>query len=141
QGRDRPCRLRQLHDGHRDDRRRARPRQVHMTDGPMIDFLIITGLSGAGASQAADTFEDLGWFVIDNLPPSLVMKVADLAQAPGSSTERVALVVRTGGDLAEITSNLAGLRATDARVRVLFLEASNDVLVRRFEDTRRRHPW
>ena len=107
----------------------------------MIDFLIITGLSGAGASQAADTFEDVGWFVIDNLPPSLVMKVADLAQAPGSSTERVALVVRTGGDLAEITSNLAALRTTDARVRVLFLEASNDVLVRRFEDTRRRHPW
>ncbi|HEX6597318.1 MAG TPA: RNase adapter RapZ, partial [Acidimicrobiales bacterium] len=59
----------------------------------MSEFLIITGMSGAGRSTAADTFEDLGWFVIDNLPPELVPKVVELAQAPRSSIEHVALVV------------------------------------------------
>jgi UPF0042 nucleotide-binding protein len=106
----------------------------------MSEFLIITGVSGAGRSQAADTFEDLGWFVIDNLPPALISKVAELVQVPGSTTERVALVVGTGHYLGEVTPALDQLRATSARVRVLFLEASDEVLVRRFENTRRRHP-
>ncbi len=106
----------------------------------MSEFLVITGVSGAGRSQAADTFEDLGWFVIDNLPPALIAKVAELVQAPGSTTERVALVVGTGHYLDEVTPALDLLRATGARVRVLFLEASDEVLVRRFENTRRRHP-
>ena len=106
----------------------------------MSEFLVITGVSGAGRSQAADTFEDLGWFVIDNLPPALIGKVAELVQAPGSTTERVALVVGTGHYLDEVTPALDLLRATSSRVRVLFLEASDEVLVRRFENTRRRHP-
>jgi RNase adapter protein RapZ len=106
----------------------------------MGEFLIITGLSGAGRSQAANTFEDLGWFVIDNLPPALIAKVSELVQAPGSTTERVALVVGTGAYLDELTPALAGLRGTGARVRILFLEASDEVLVRRYENTRRRHP-
>ena len=105
----------------------------------MSDFLIITGLSGAGGSTAADTLEDLGWFVIDNLPPALISKVAELVQAPGASTERVALVVRTEHYLAELVRALDQLRTT-ARVRVIFLEASDEVLVRRYENTRRRHP-
>jgi UPF0042 nucleotide-binding protein len=106
------------------------------------DFLVITGLSGAGRSTAADTLEDLGWFVIDNLPPSLIGKVAELVGRPGSETERVALVVGKGGEehLEDTSPALASLRATGARVRVLFLDASDDVLVRRFEETRRRHP-
>jgi RNase adapter protein RapZ len=104
------------------------------------EFLIIAGVSGAGRSQAADTFEDLGWFVIDNLPPALIGKVAELVQAPGSLTERVALVVGTGHYLNEVTPALDQLRATAGRVRILFLEASDEVLVRRFENTRRRHP-
>jgi UPF0042 nucleotide-binding protein len=105
----------------------------------MSEFLVITGVSGAGRSQAADTFEDLGWFVIDNLPPALIGKVAELVQAPGAA-ERVALVVGTGHYLDEVTPALDQLRATSARVRILFLEASDEVLVRRFENTRRRHP-
>jgi len=105
----------------------------------MSEFLIITGVSGAGRSQAADTFEDLGWFVIDNLPPALIGKVAELVQAPGAA-QRVALVVGTGRYLDEVTPALDQLRATASRVRVLFLEASDEVLVRRFENTRRRHP-
>ena len=106
----------------------------------MSEFLIITGLSGAGRSQAADTFEDLGWFVIDNMPPALLPKVTELVQAPGSTTERVALVVGTGAYFDELTAALEQLRRTAGRVRVLFLEATTEVLVRRYENTRRRHP-
>ena len=106
----------------------------------MSDFLIITGLSGAGRSQAANTFEDLGWFVIDNLPPALISTVVELVQKPGSETERVALVVRTEHYLDELSTALDQLRKSSARVRILFLEASDEVLVRRYENTRRRHP-
>jgi UPF0042 nucleotide-binding protein len=104
------------------------------------EFVVITGLSGAGRSQAANVLEDLGWFVIDNLPPALIDKVAELAQAPGTTIERVALVIGPKAGLSELTKSLATLRATNARVRVLFLEASDKVLVRRYTDTRRRHP-
>ena len=106
----------------------------------MAEFLIITGLSGAGRSQAADTFEDLGWFVIDNLPPSLIGKVAELVNSEGSTTERVALVVGTGAYLDEVMPALDQLRHRVGRLRILFLEASTEVLVRRYENTRRRHP-
>ena len=104
------------------------------------EFVVITGLSGAGRSQAADILEDLGWFVIDNLPPALIAKVAELVQSPGSTTERVALVVGTGQYFDELTGALEQLRGTTRRVRTLFLEASDEVLVRRYENTRRRHP-
>jgi len=106
----------------------------------MSEFIIITGVSGAGGSTAGDTFEDLGWFVIDNLPPALISKVVELVQTPGATTEKVALVVRTEHYLDELSTALDDLRETSARVRVLFLEASDDVLVRRYENTRRRHP-
>jgi UPF0042 nucleotide-binding protein len=115
----------------------------------MAEFLIITGLSGAGRSQAGATFEDLGWFVIDNMPTPLITKVADLMTtaepsggADGAGAERVALVVgRRAGQLNELTGAVEELRATiEGRVKVLFLEASDEVLVRRFEGTRRRHP-
>ena len=108
----------------------------------MSEFLIIAGLSGAGRSTAADAFEDLGWFVIDNLPPTLIGKVSELADRPGSETERVALVVGRGGGehLEELGPSLEELRKGVERVRVLFLEASDEALVRRFEGTRRRHP-
>lgn len=106
----------------------------------MSEFVVITGLSGAGRSQAADDLEDLGWFVIDNLPTELIPKVVELVQAPGSSTPRVALVVGLGAHQGDLLHALADLRATGARVRQLFLDASTDVLVRRYEGTRRRHP-
>jgi UPF0042 nucleotide-binding protein len=107
------------------------------------EFLLITGLSGAGRSNAANTFEDLGWFVIDNLPPALIGKVAELVRAPGSTTEQVALVVGTGPLLEyldALPAALDALRSTGARVRILFLEASDEVLIRRYENTRRPHP-
>ena len=107
----------------------------------MSEFVIITGLSGAGRSQAADDLEDLGWFVIDNLPTELIPKVVELVRAPGSETPRVALVVGAGARHAELIPHLAALRASGARVRQLYLEASTEVLVRRYEGTRRRHPF
>jgi UPF0042 nucleotide-binding protein len=110
----------------------------------VADILIISGLSGAGRSQAAATFEDLGWFVIDNMPTPLITRVAELILAPGTDStaaSRVVFVVgRAGGQLDDLTDAIAQLRDTTARVRLLFLEASDDVLVRRFEGTRRRHP-
>jgi RNase adapter protein RapZ len=106
----------------------------------MSDFLVITGLSGAGRTQAAKVFEDDGWFVIDNLPTALIDKVAELAQAPGTSIEHVALVLGAR-DVDELTQALSRLRSQADRLRVLFLDASDRTLVRRFEDTRRPHPF
>jgi UPF0042 nucleotide-binding protein len=110
------------------------------------EFLVVTGMSGAGRSTAAATLEDIGWFVIDNLPAALIMKMAEMIDLPGSEIQRVALVIGRGGgstgseyfdDLPDV---LDALRADRNRVRVLFLEASDDVLIRRYEGTRRRHP-
>ncbi|MHB1923154.1 MAG: RNase adapter RapZ [Acidimicrobiales bacterium] len=109
----------------------------------MIDFVVVAGLSGAGRSTAAATLEDLGWFVIDNLPPSLMGKVAELVGTSGSETEKVALVIGRGGGeeyVEDVSPALQSLRSTGNRVRVLFLEAADDVLIQRFEGTRRRHP-
>ncbi|MGQ0521223.1 MAG: RNase adapter RapZ [Actinomycetota bacterium] len=110
----------------------------------MAEYLIITGLSGAGRSTAAATLEDLGWLVIDNLPPSLIPQVSQLALTPGSETEKVALVSGRSGPavVEELTAAIDQLReSAGGQVRVLFLDAADDVLVRRFEGTRRRHPF
>ncbi len=108
----------------------------------MAEYLIVAGLSGAGRSSAAATLEDLGWFVIDNLPAALITKVAELASRPGSERDRFCFVVGRGGAeaMAEVPPAIAALRSSGARVRVCFLDASDEVLVRRFEGTRRRHP-
>lgn len=106
----------------------------------MSEFIVITGLSGAGRSSAGDHLEDLGWFVIDNLPPQLIPKVAELAVAPGATFDRVVFVAGTGPEFEELVPVLRQIRAGNSTVRVLFLEASTDVLVRRYEGSRRRHP-
>ena len=112
-----------------------------MDDASTLDITVVTGMSGAGRSAAADVLEDLGFFVIDNLPPALIPKVAELGKGR-EGTSRFALVVdtRAGDFLPELESALAELRETGARTRVLFLDASDEVLVRRFDATRRRHP-
>jgi UPF0042 nucleotide-binding protein len=106
-----------------------------------LDVTVITGMSGAGRSEAADVLEDLGFFVIDNLPPALIGKVAELARG-GGRPHRYGLVVdvRSGVFIDDLGAALADLRASGARTRVLFLDASDETLVRRFEATRRRHP-
>lgn len=106
-----------------------------------LDVTIITGMSGAGRSEAANVLEDLEFFVIDNLPPALIGKVADLARGKDRPV-RYALVVdvRSGEFMAELLESLEELRASGARTTILFLDAPDDVLVRRFEATRRPHP-
>ena len=107
-----------------------------------MEFAVVTGHSGAGRSQAANFLEDLGWFVIDNLPAALLPKVSELAGVADTRYDRVALVSGSGEDAEELTAAIRALReADDSRVRVIFLQASTPVLVRRYESTKRPHPW
>jgi UPF0042 nucleotide-binding protein len=108
----------------------------------MAEYLFLVGMSGAGRSTAAAIFEDRGWFVIDNLPPALLGRIGELANQPGSEYERLCLVSGRGGyeGLNELQPAIASLKSSGARVRVLFLEATDDILVRRYEGSRRRHP-
>jgi len=104
-------------------------------------FTLITGLSGAGRSEVARSLEDLGYFVVDNLPPALLPKMAELTTRPGSPT-RVAIVVdaRGGVYFSELSEALEELRALERDAKIVFLEASDEDLVQRYEATRRRHP-
>jgi RNase adapter protein RapZ len=112
-----------------------------MTTPPELDITIVTGLSGAGRSEAANVLEDLGFFVIDNLPPLLIPKVAELARAPGRPPTRYALGADVrSGSLEDLHLALEQLREAGARTRIVFLEAADDVLVRRYEASRRKHP-
>lgn len=108
-------------------------------EGP---FTIITGLSGAGRSEAAKALEDLGYFVVDNLPPALLPKLAELAARPGGPGGRVAIVVdaRGGVFFGELSKALEELDELGISYRILFLEASDEELVNRYEATRHRHP-
>jgi RNase adapter protein RapZ len=107
-----------------------------------VDVVVISGLSGAGRSEAAKALEDFGWFVVDNLPPTLLKTMLLLALAPGNDLKRIAVVIdaRGGTFFPEALSELHKLRRDVCNYRLLFLEASDDVLVRRFEAPRRRHP-
>ena len=107
-----------------------------------VSFIVITGLSGAGKSEAARCFEDMGYFCIDNLPPSLVSRMAELCALPGSSVKKVALVsdVRSGTFFEDLHAALDYLREREIDYRVLFLQASDEALVKRFKETRRPHP-
>jgi len=107
-----------------------------------IDFIVVTGMSGAGKSAASRCLEDLGFFCIDNLPATLIPKVAELCAQSEKRIERVCLGVdaREGRFLDDLSGILADLRRDGHRVRVLFLDASDEVLVRRFSETRRPHP-
>jgi len=103
---------------------------------------VVTGMSGAGRSTTAASLEDLGWFVIDNLPPAIIPRLGELVSGPGTDTQRVALVAgRAGsGKADELLEAIDRLGQGQHIVRVLFLDAPDDVLVRRYEGTRRRHP-
>ncbi len=109
---------------------------------PRLHVIILTGLSGAGRSQAANALEDSGFFVVDNLPADLVPAVVDSLGGPNSDRGRIAIVVDSRGGLTaeDLESALNTLRGNGIRVTVLFLDATDAVLIRRFEETRRRHP-
>ncbi len=106
----------------------------------VTDFVLITGMSGAGRSTAAGVLEDRGWFVIDNLPTSLMGKVAELATAPGSTIDQVALAIGPGAMFEDPSALLGPLRDAEGPLRVVFLDATTDALVQRYDGTKRRHP-
>ncbi|MBW3662262.1 MAG: RNase adapter RapZ [Actinobacteria bacterium] len=108
-----------------------------------VEVLVVTGMSGAGRTHAAKVLEDLGYFVIDNLPPMLISRVTELARTPGSSVDRIVLVTDVRGRefFDALEDEVSRLReAEDVDLRLIFLEASDDELVARFEASRRRHP-
>ena len=106
------------------------------------ELLIVTGMSGAGRSTVGNALEDLGWYVVDNLPPQMLGPVADLFTQAKTPLPRLAVVidVRGGEFFAELSQNLATIRDRDLNIRVLFLEATDAALVKRFESVRRPHP-
>lgn len=109
---------------------------------PDIEVALVTGLSGAGLSTAAKVLEDLGWYVADNLPPELITRMVDLGSSESSRIPKLAVVIdmrsrRFSGDLATVVTEV---EEKAPQTRVLFLDAADPVLVRRFEQNRRSHP-
>ncbi len=109
---------------------------------PNASIAIITGLSGAGKSHALKTLEDLGYFCVDNLPPSLIPKFLELCSQGVEPKEKIALVVdiRGGEFFQDLTDALAEIRAQGINPLILFLEADDNTLIKRYKLTRRRHP-
>lgn len=106
------------------------------------ELLLVTGMSGAGRSTVGNALEDLGWYVVDNLPPQMLDPIADLFQLAKTPLPRLAVVidVRGGEFFGALTDHLVTLRGRGVNLRVLFLEASDSTLIKRFEQVRRPHP-
>jgi UPF0042 nucleotide-binding protein len=106
------------------------------------ELLVVTGMSGAGRSTVGNALEDQGWYVIDNLPPQLLGPISDLFSLSKATLPRIAVIidVRGGEFFNELQTYLGQLRARDINVRLLYLEANDQALVKRFESVRRPHP-
>jgi len=107
-----------------------------------MEFIIVTGLSGAGKSRAIEVMEDIGFYCVDNVPPAMIAKFAELCFGTGSKMDKVAIVTDVrGGDLFDsLTENLAALTSSGWEYKILFLDASDAALVKRYKETRRKHP-
>ncbi|WRS28102.1 RNase adapter RapZ [Oscillospiraceae bacterium MB08-C2-2] len=107
-----------------------------------MEFIIITGMSGAGKSQAVGALEDIGYFCVDNVPPHLLTKLAELPVQSGGCMQKVAVVmdVRSRDMFADFESSLDALKENQCPFQVLFLDSSDEVLLRRYKETRRKHP-
>ena len=116
--------------------------QAHSSKKSFRQLVVITGLSGSGKGSVLKTFEDLGLYCVDNLPIDLIPKFADLCHQPGSRIERAAVVVdiREGEVLSRLPAMYQTLHRDGLKLSLVFLEASDKVLIRRFEETRRPHP-
>lgn len=110
-------------------------------DSEQQEMLIVTGMSGAGRSTVGNALEDLGWYVVDNLPPQMLRPLVELVERAGTSLPRIAAIVDIRGRdfFSELREIIQALRA-GVSVRVVFLDATDPVLVRRFESVRRPHP-
>lgn len=113
-----------------------------MTDNLRHELLVVTGMSGAGRSTVGNALEDLGWYVVDNLPPIMLEPITDLFANTKTPVPRLAVIidVRGGEFFAELEQNIALLEGKTVSVRVAFLEANDATLVKRFEQVRRPHP-
>lgn len=107
-----------------------------------MDFIIVTGLSGAGKSRAVDALEDIGFYCVDNIPPKLIPVFYTLCEQAKPEMKRVAIVTDTrGGDMfSSLFETLDALRQEQKKYKILFLDCSSDVLIHRYKETRRRHP-
>ncbi len=107
-----------------------------------MEVIIVTGLSGAGKSQAINCMEDLGYYCIDNMPPALIRNFMDLIMRDKVTIEKAAFTIdiRGGEFFDDLKSSLDELKNAGMEFKVMFLEASNEVLIRRFNETRRTHP-
>lgn len=112
-----------------------------MPDRPN-ELLVVTGMSGAGRSTVGDALEDLGWYVVDNLPPQMLSPISDLFTLTRSTLPKLAVVIDVRGTefFGEINEHLTQLRGKGVNLRLLFLEATDSALVKRFEQVRRPHP-
>ncbi|RBP99305.1 RNase adapter RapZ [Bifidobacterium xylocopae] len=125
---------------------RTRPDATRKSSMPSplegFEVMLITGMSGAGRSQAADSLEDMGWYVVDNLPPKLLVPMVDLMTTAGSKIHRLAAVidVRSRAYFDDLNTVLGHLDDLGVKCRILFLDASDQVLIARFESVRRPHP-
>ena len=110
--------------------------------GEMMDFLIVTGMSGAGKSRAVDALEDIGYYCVDNLPPVLLAQFAELFSASNQQVQKVALIVDSRGAVGidDFDKGLQGMREREIPYRIMFLDCEDSVLMRRYKETRRRHP-
>ena len=114
--------------------------RVHDASPKPLRLVVVTGMSGAGRSTAANTLEDLGWYVVDNLPPTVLPEVCEQARNINLTRLAVVLDVRTRGFFEQLPTMFADLSATGTLPEILFLEAGDDVIVRRQESVRRPHP-
>lgn len=107
-----------------------------------MEILIISGLSGGGKSKAASFLEDIGFYIVDNMPAAMILKFAEFCAGASSRYDRVALVydVRTGSSPTELFGVLDQLRAMEATCRMLFLDVTPETIIKRYKETRRRHP-
>lgn len=146
-----------MSDSERQDRQEDAPQGAEATEGTQEDttmetavapdaaipeLVIISGMSGAGRSTAAKCLEDLGWFVVDNLPPALIPTMVELGARSQGNVARIAVVVDVRGRrfFDNLRESLADLESKNVTRRIVFLESSDEVLVRRFESVRRPHP-
>lgn len=107
-----------------------------------MNFLIVTGLSGAGKSQSINFLEDLGYFCVDNLPPALIVKFAEMCSHSNGAVKKVAIVIdiRGGKFFDQLSTSLEDLKSSGHTYDILFLEASDETLIKRFKSSRRMHP-